>query len=101
MYGATGYNTFLCISTCRGICSNLYTSFVPSGKTLSMSLSQAVIMGIQGGSMVIYGCMSGKAPPFRWDSWVFREIEVQAKSSETAHTCRDMYTWSSPQTSLR
>ena len=26
--------------------------------------------------MVIYGCMSGKAPPFRWDSWVFREVQA-------------------------
>ena len=31
---------------------------------------------VQSGSMVIYGCMSGKAPPFRWDSWVFREVQV-------------------------
>ena len=31
----------------------------------------------QGGAMVIYGCMCGKAPPFRWDNWVFREVQVR------------------------
>jgi hypothetical protein len=32
----------------------------------------------QGGAMVIYGCMCGKAPPFRWDNWVFREVQVHS-----------------------
>jgi hypothetical protein len=30
----------------------------------------------QGGSMVCYGCASGKSPAWPWQSWVFREQRV-------------------------
>jgi hypothetical protein len=31
---------------------------------------------MQGGSMVCYGCASGKSPAWPWQSWVFREQQV-------------------------
>lgn len=31
---------------------------------------------LQGGEMVCYGCMTGKAPAWPWQAWVFRELKV-------------------------
>ena len=32
---------------------------------------------LQGGQLVIYGCLSGKSPVWPWQSWVFRALQVQ------------------------
>jgi len=32
---------------------------------------------MQGGQLVIYGCLSGKSPVWPWQSWVFRGLQVQ------------------------
>lgn len=32
---------------------------------------------VQGGQLVIYGCMGGKAPSWPWQSWVFKDLQVQ------------------------
>ena len=31
----------------------------------------------EGCPLVIYGCMSGRAPTFPWQHWVFRDLKVQ------------------------
>ena len=31
---------------------------------------------LQGGQMVIYGCMGGKPPTWPWQSWVFKDLRV-------------------------
>ncbi len=45
--------------------------------TKSKRAGKRLHAGSQGGSLVIYGCMCGKAPPLRWDSWVFREVQAR------------------------
>ncbi len=30
----------------------------------------------EGGQLVIYGCMTGKAPAWPWQAWVFRDLKV-------------------------
>ena len=32
---------------------------------------------VQGGQLVIYGCMGGKPPSWPWQSWVFKDLQVQ------------------------
>ena len=32
---------------------------------------------MQGGHLVIYGCMEGKAPAWPWQSWVFKDLQVK------------------------
>jgi hypothetical protein len=36
---------------------------------------------VQGGQMVVYGAMSGKAPAWPWQSWVFKELQVLSPSA--------------------
>ena len=31
---------------------------------------------LQGGQLVVYGCLSGKPPTWPWQSWVFRGLSV-------------------------
>lgn len=31
---------------------------------------------VEGGQLVVYGCMSGKSPQWNWHSWVFQNIQV-------------------------
>ena len=31
---------------------------------------------MKGGELVMYGCMSGKPPPFQWQSFVFKGLRV-------------------------
>ena len=33
---------------------------------------------IQDGELVVYGCASGRAPNFAWQSWVFEGLRVRA-----------------------
>lgn len=50
------------------VCSLSYPAAVEDTKDLSHAM--------QGGQLVIYGCMSGKAPTWPWQQWVFRNLEV-------------------------
>lgn len=33
-------------------------------------------MSLQGGRLIVYGCLSGKSPSWSWQSWVFRGLQV-------------------------
>eukprot|EP00878_Enallax_costatus_P036200 GHUV01040572.1.p2 GENE.GHUV01040572.1~~GHUV01040572.1.p2 ORF type:complete len:109 (-),score=48.88 GHUV01040572.1:444-770(-) len=34
------------------------------------------VLLLQGGRLIVYGCMSGKAPAWPWQAWVFRGLQV-------------------------
>lgn len=35
-----------------------------------------IVVMLQGGRLIVYGCMSGKAPAWPWQAWVFRGLQV-------------------------
>ena len=40
-----------------------------------------VVCMLQGGQLVVYGCLSGKPPTWPWQSWVFRGLSVSHSPS--------------------
>ena len=45
---------------------------------------QLCVLRLQGGQVVVYGCLSGKTPALDWQTWVFRGIKARAISSSTS-----------------
>lgn len=35
-----------------------------------------LVLYLQGSKLVVYGCLSGKAPSWPWQAWVFRGLQV-------------------------
>ncbi|KAK9829388.1 hypothetical protein WJX72_005534 [[Myrmecia] bisecta] len=50
------------------------------GGSSAVRLSDALA---EGGQLVIYGSMSGKAPAWPWQSWVFRDLQVKGYNLST------------------
>jgi hypothetical protein len=43
----------------------------------------------QGGQLVVYGCLSGKAPSWPWQAWVFKGLKVSVLSIN--YLCKNAY----------
>lgn len=52
--------------------------FLPDAPPPRATHAHPCVLGVQGGEVVVYGCLSGKAPDFPWQAWVFRNLKVGA-----------------------